>query len=67
MGEAMSEPITLKQAIKEWAKGEGIEVKITPLDPADPPAPKSGMTGQQLADFFSPQPKPSGKDGKNGN
>lgn len=56
-----------QQLIAGLKKEYGDRVKITPLD--DPPAPKSSMTGAQLADYFSPQEKQKGgkRGGKHGN
>ena len=62
----MSKQKSLVKKIREWAKAEGVKVKITNL-PADLPAPLTGLTGEELADYFSnPKPKPNGKGGKNG-
>jgi len=45
----MSEPKFLKDAILEFCKKKGIEVKVTEIN-YDPPAPKTRMTGQELSD-----------------
>jgi hypothetical protein len=58
MGAAMSKKKKLIKTLQEWAKAEGIKIRITPLDNSDSPAPKTGLTGAELADYFSPKPAP---------
>jgi hypothetical protein len=57
---------TYAQEIKAGLAELGITATVKVFDPNDPPAPKSGLTGQELADYFSPKPK-DGTGGKNGN
>jgi hypothetical protein len=49
----MTKKKTYAEKIKAGLAKLGIVTTVLTYDPADPPAPKSHMTGQQLADYFS--------------